>query len=88
MCDALKGQAEYTLPDKTRVDCLTEEYAIGVVWANKWAEGVGQSIYYSLISHKKPAIALIMDKKSDERHYKRLNVVANKLNFYVIRIEQ
>jgi hypothetical protein len=39
-CDKEKGIAEFVLPDRTRVDCLTDVYAIEVDWAKKWAEGV------------------------------------------------
>jgi hypothetical protein len=36
-CEAMGGQTEVVLPDKTRVDCLTDEYAIEVDFAPKWA---------------------------------------------------
>jgi hypothetical protein len=89
MCDNFNGEMEFTLPDKTRVDCLTDEFAIEVDWAKKWAQGVGQSIYYAEITNKRPAIALIMDNtKADERHLKRLIVVAEKLNIHIIRLNK
>ena len=89
MCNHLEGEMEVVLHDKTRVDCLTDEYAIEVDWAKKWAEGVGQSIYYAEITKKKPAIGLIMaNTKTDERHYKRLSVVARKLNIHIIRLDK
>jgi hypothetical protein len=89
MCNRLKGEIEVVLHDKTRVDCLTDKYAIEVDWARKWAEGVGQSIYYAEMTNKKPAIALIMaDTDADERHYKRLSIVAIKLNIHIIRLDK
>jgi len=89
MCNRLKGEMEVVLHDKTRVDCLTEEYAIEVDWAKKWAEGVGQSIYYAEMTNKKPAVALIMaDTDADKRHFKRLSVVANKLDIHIIRLKK
>ncbi len=89
MCDKLKGKMEFVLPDKSRVDCLTDEYAIEVDWARKWAEGIGQSLYYSAITKKKPAIGLIMaNTKADERHFRRLSIVAEKLNIYIIKIKK
>lgn len=89
MCNELKGEIEFVLPDKTRVDCLTDMYAIEVDWAQKWAEGVGQSIYYAETTDKKPAVALIIgDSKSDERHYKRLVVVGDKLNIRIFRLKK
>ena len=41
-CNKLNGRIEYRLEDTTRVDCLTDDYAIEVDWAKKWAEeGIG-----------------------------------------------
>ena len=62
LCDALGGEMEVVLSDRTRVDCLTEEYAIEVDFAKKWAESVGQALYYAKITGKKPAIGLIVEK--------------------------
>lgn len=36
---------EYVLPDRTRVDCLTDEYAIEIEFAENWAESIGQAMY-------------------------------------------
>lgn len=35
------GIMEFVLPDRTRVDCLTDEYAIEFDFAPKWAEALG-----------------------------------------------
>jgi len=75
LCKKLNGKMEYTLKDRTRVDCLTNTYAIEVDFAKKWAESIGQSLYYAQITHKKPAIALIVGKK-DTRFVKRVKKVA------------
>ncbi len=66
------GYIEYVLPDKTRVDCLTEEYAIEFDYAKKWAESIGQSLYYAKKTGKKPAVAIILKKPSDEKYVKRI----------------
>jgi len=87
LCKKLGGKMEYRLFDKTRVDCLTDEYAIEVDWAKKWAEGIGQSLYYGYITHKKPAVGLICGKK-DTRYIKRLQVVAKKENIKVFIIQK
>ena len=73
LCTELSGEMEYVLEDRTRVDCLTDEYAIEVDFAKKWAEGIGQSLHYAYMTDKKPAIALIVDRKKDKRYLKRLN---------------
>ncbi len=87
LCKRLGGVMEYRLSDKTRVDCLTKEYAIEVDWAKKWAEGIGQSLYYSIMTHRKPAVALIIGYK-DRRYIKRLERVANKLGIKVFLIKK
>jgi len=79
-CKENKGITEYILPDKTRVDCLTDEYAVEFDFAHKWAESIGQSLYYSKITKKKPAIVLIMESNNDDKYYKRVNVLAKNYN--------
>ncbi len=89
ICEELSGQVEYVLFDKTRVDCLTNDYAIEVDWAKKWAEGIGQSLYYAAVTGKKPAVGLIVSSdKKDQRHLKRLKVVADELNIKIIVIDK
>ena len=46
-CRENLGITEYILPDKARVDCLTNSYAVEFDFASKWAESVGQSLYYA-----------------------------------------
>ena len=41
------GDMEYVLPGRTRVDCLTDKYAIEFDFASKWAEALGQSLHYA-----------------------------------------
>jgi len=87
MCNQLDGQLEYILFDRSRVDCLTKEYAIEVDWAKKWAEGIGQSLYYAEVTNRKPAIGLIMGEK-DEKFLKRLKLVTDKLNIKIIKLDK
>lgn len=63
-CTHQGGVVEYVLPDKTRVDCLTDEEAIEVDFAPKWAEAIGQSLLYARMTNKKPAVLLIVNEKS------------------------
>ena len=67
-----EGVTEYRLPDKTRVDCLLEEYAIEYDFANKWAEAIGQSLHYGRMTHRKAGIVLIMESPKDAKYYRRL----------------
>ena len=88
LCNALDGKIEYVLEDRTRVDCLTQEYAIEVDFAKKWAEGIGQSLHYAHMTGRKPAIGLIMDEREDERYFKRLNTIAEKYQIKIFIIEK
>jgi len=63
-----KGIIEYRLPDKTRVDCLVGGYAIEYDFANKWAEGIGQALYYSIETDRNAGLVLIFESQKDCRH--------------------
>ena len=62
---------EYELSDKTRVDCLTEKYAVEVDFAPKWAECIGQALYYGKMTGKQPACVLIMERGEKDLKYLR-----------------
>ncbi len=87
MCNEFGGETEYVLFDRTRVDCLSGEYAIEVDFAKKWAEGVGQSLYYADVTGKKPAIGLIVGE-GDEKYLKRVQRVADKFDIKIIVLEK
>ena len=88
LCDKLDGKMEYVLKDRTRVDCLTDEYAIEVDFAKKWAEGVGQSLYYAQMTDKKPAVGFIMNTQKDKRYLKRIDTLAKKYGIRIFVIER
>lgn len=70
-CD---GQIEYVLVDGTRVDCLTDEYAIEYDYGRKWSESIGQALHYGMMTGRKPGIVLIYQNPD---HIERLvNVIA------------
>ena len=71
-CKENNGILEQQLVDGTRVDCLTKDYAVEFDFAPKWAEAIGQSLYYSGMTGKKAAINLIIEKKSDFKYYDRI----------------
>ena len=48
-----------------RVDCLTEHYAIEHDFADKWAEGIGQALFYSAMTGKKAGLVLIAESAAD-----------------------
>jgi len=89
LCNELDGVMEQSLLDRTRVDCLTDEYAIEVDFAKKWAEAVGQSLYYAQMTEKKPGIGFILrDNKKDRRHLKRVKVLADKYHIKIFKIHR
>ena len=88
LCNRLDGVMEYRLPDRTRVDCLTQEYAIEVDFAKKWAESIGQSLYYAKMTDKMPAIGLILDSDKDKRYLKRLSLIAKAYDIKIFKIEK
>lgn len=79
-CAQHNGEIEYVLDDKTRVDCLTDDYAIEFDFAYKWAEAVGQALYYAAKTSKKPGIVIIIEKEKDKRNLKRLEILTDKYN--------
>ena len=85
----MNGVVEYTLKDKSRVDCLTSTYAFEVDFANKWAESIGQSLFYSIETNKKPAVLLIMERgQKDIRYIKRFRAVSKQHNIQLFTIDK
>ena len=79
------GSIEYVLNDKTRIDCLTEKYTIEFDWAKKWAESVGQTLYYSKMTNKLPAVAIIMKSPQDEKYIKRIIKIDKDITIFKIK---
>jgi len=80
------GQVEYVLHDRTRVDCLTGEHAIEIDWCSKWAEAIGQALYYSKVTGKKPKIVLIC-KPEEQRFYYRVKTAVPEVEVDTILID-
>ncbi len=74
-CEKVGGIIEYRLKDRTRVDCLTSQYAIEFDFGSKWAEALGQALHYSLMTGKEPGIVLILENKKDRKYWRRLNKI-------------
>ncbi|MHC4620865.1 MAG: hypothetical protein ACYTEQ_24220 [Planctomycetota bacterium] len=71
---------ERRLWDRTRVDILTNRWACEVDWAHKWAEAVGQAIWYSINTSRKPYIILLCkDMDYDARAIYRCRAVCERL---------
>lgn len=73
---AINGTREVVLSDQARVDIVTDTFAIEVDFADKWAESIGQSLYYGKMLNKKPGVLLVVNGTKEERYIKRLMMVA------------
>lgn len=72
-CNARGGIMEYKLNDNTRVDCLLPTMAVEVDFAPKWAECIGQALYYGQKTNRVPACVLIIENpEKDLKYLKRL----------------
>ena len=69
------------------MDCLTKDYALEFDFAHKWAESVGQSLYYSIMTKRQPGVVLILTKFTDIIYLKRLEAIANKegIKIFVVK---
>jgi hypothetical protein len=81
-CSEVSGQAEYKLPDRSRIDCLTDTHAFEADWADglKVYESVGQSLYYAAETGKKPGILLLIRKKNSDKHIRKVKRVIESWN--------
>jgi len=84
-CQPGKTEIEFILPDKTRVDCLTESHAIEHDFANKWAEAIGQALKYAASTGKKAGICLIMENPEKDQRY--LNYILETVNYHNLDID-
>ena len=72
---------ERRLWDGTRVDILTDSYAIEVDWSHKWKESIGQAMWYASVTNKKPGICLLCKNINEESHHiYRCNTICVKYN--------
>ena len=75
------AELEVKMWDKSRVDLLNDTHSIEADWAKKWCEGVGQCLYYSIQTGKKPGLLLLCQKNNgDEKYIYRAQAVCAKHN--------
>jgi hypothetical protein len=74
-CASHHGKTEVVLPDRTRCDCLTDTHAIEFDFGEKWAEAIGQALYYGIQTGRTPGVVLILEQEKDNRYWIRLNTV-------------
>ncbi len=79
VCPRIKGKIEYSLDDGSRVDCETNTHSIEFDFGKKWAEAIGQALYYSSQTGKKAGIFLIITETNDWKHLEKIKkVIKNK----------
>ena len=59
------GIMEIVLPDRSRVDCLTKNFAVEFDFAPKWKESIGQVLNYAYYTDRNAAIVLIVERPKD-----------------------
>ena len=72
---------EYRNDDKTRIDCLTKTHAVEFDFAKKWAESVGQALYYSAVTGKRAKVVLIINQPREMMYLKRVEKLAKIYDF-------
>lgn len=89
-CQELEGEIEHRLQDRTRIDCLTKNEAIEHDWAKKWAECIGQALYYGAVKDKTPVCVLIGSKAEFDKFSLKIKLTAEHYNLpiKIIHIEK
>ena len=83
-CSTHNGIEEYENYDLTRVDCLTDKYAIEFDFANKWAESIGQALHYEIMTGKMAKVVLILENPQKQIiYFYRVKKIGEKYNFDV-----
>jgi hypothetical protein len=80
---SLNCKSEVILPDKSRVDILSDSFAIEVDFAHKWAEAIGQSLFYAKKTNRSAGILIIKSKPADSIYISRLYSISQPLNITV-----
>ena len=84
-CTSDFGRKEAVLWDMTRVYCLTKDYAIEFDFAKKWAESIGQALYYSKMTGKAPAVVLILTSPNDYHYVKRVERLESGIKIFLVK---
>ena len=74
-CSGNNGSQEVLLSNHRRVDCITEDYAVEIEFAQKWHQAVGQALDYGMLTDKKPGIVLILRNTKDHHYLKQLEEI-------------
>ncbi len=81
-CKARNGKAEVVVKGG-RIDCETKHFVIEYDLARKWAECLGQALYYSAVKDKFGLCSLIIENKKDYKYLKKLKDTINYHDLYI-----
>jgi len=89
-CSAKGGEMEVILEDNSRVDCVTEDYAIEVDFADKWPESGFQALHYAGLLGLQPGVVLICEIDQScyqfiERFYNASMMSDGNIRLWIIR---
>jgi hypothetical protein len=84
-----KFTTEARLWDDTRVDLLSDEYAVEVDYAHKWAECIGQALYYGHVTDRQPVCLLLAAGATESQYVYRCQTVceAHDIKLWVVQID-
>lgn len=72
-CLARGGSIDLRLADRTRVDCLLDDYAIEFDFTTKWAEAPSQALHYARMTNRMAAVVIIVESARDCPRLQRLH---------------
>ena len=71
--------------DYVRVDLLTDTHAYEADWPHKWAEAIGQALYYAELTGRKPGIILLVrDIQKEGRYVYRCQTICAKYGIKLV----
>lgn len=84
-----KWETEHRLWDGTRVDLLSDEYAVEVDYAGKWAKCIGQALYYGHVTDRQPVCLLLAAGTTENHFVYRCQTVceAHGIQLWVVQID-
>ncbi len=65
-CEKIGGKLRVLVENKTVVDCLTDQFAVKISFADEWASAIGYARYYAVTTGRDPGVALIMESPAQE----------------------
>lgn len=71
-CKNNKGEENVIIGNYAICDCVTNEYAVEVEFANNWMDTIGKSLHFAQETGKKPGVVLILENIQDRRFKERM----------------